>query len=72
MTNLVVGSVWKCIDEDNQMFNKYCIIKTINNKPEYNGDGTIELLYTDSSKYYGKVRRFIPNVTHVYKGIIKK
>jgi hypothetical protein len=61
---VTVGSIWKCIDEDAQSFGRLCVVKYYNDNPDYNGDGDIILLYADGSVHYGKVRRFIPGVTH--------
>jgi hypothetical protein len=66
MNSVSINTVWKCIDENDEMLNRYCVIKYIDDDPNYNGDGTIELIYADGSKHYGKVRRFIPNITHEY------
>ena len=60
-----VGSKWKCIDERSEHYGKLCIVKYIDDNPDYNGDGTIELLYSDGSSHFGKVRRFMPGHTHV-------
>ncbi|KZE79342.1 hypothetical protein AV654_17895 [Paenibacillus elgii] len=59
-----IGSVWECIEEDSDLFGKFCVVEDIDDDPDLNGDGTIELMYADGSKYYGKVRRFIPGITH--------
>ena len=61
-----VNSIWKCIDESNDEYNKFCKIIDIDLNLDHNGDGGIQLLYSDGYTHYGKVRRFIPNVTHIY------
>lgn len=72
MNNMVKGSIWKCIDADSNHFNKYCVIKYVSTNPEYNGCGDIELLYSDKTKYFGKVRRFTPGATHIFIKHAKK
>ena len=72
MNKVCIHSIWKCIDKDHDMYNRYCIIKDIDDNPDYNGDGVIELLYADGTKTYRKVRRFIPNVTHKFIKIYTK
>lgn len=59
-------TIWKCIDEDSSEYGKYCVIREANTHPDFNGDGDIELLYSNRLKHYGKVRRFIPGITHTY------
>lgn len=61
-----VGSKWKCIDKSSDVFNLNCTITYIDTNPDLNGDGTIELVYEDGLVFCGKVRRFIPNITHIY------
>jgi hypothetical protein len=63
---MVKGSIWKCIDEDSESYGRYCVIKEIHDNPEYNGDGEIELLYSNRIRHHGKVRRFIPGITHKF------
>ena len=52
------GSIWRNTVEGDELFGKLCLVKEVHDKPEYNGDGDIELLYEDGSGYTGKVRRF--------------
>ncbi|MNW28161.1 hypothetical protein D3C74_49760 [compost metagenome] len=59
------GSFWRCITEDNKR-GKLCVVKFVDDNPDFNGDGSIELLYSDGSVHYGKVRRFIPGITHKF------
>jgi hypothetical protein len=61
---LIPGSRWKCIDEDSNEFNQICTIVSANTDPDFNGDGEIELLYDNGLRHYGKVRRFVPGMTH--------
>lgn len=58
------GSIWRCIDEDAEERGKLCVVKSIEDNPDYNGDGDIELLYSNGTRYYGKVRRFMLGLTH--------
>lgn len=67
MNRMTVGSIWRNIDpEDEVDFGRLCMIMSIDTEPDHNGDGTIELLYSDGLTHYGKVRRFIPGITHKY------
>lgn len=59
------GSVWRCIDETSEERGKLCVVKYIDNNPDFNGDGVIILLYSDGTLHYGKVRRFMPGTTHI-------
>lgn len=61
------GQIWKCIDHsDTELIGRFCIIKYIEDNPDFNGDGSIALLYSDGTKYAGKVRRFVEGITHIY------
>lgn len=65
MNNLLtVGSAWVCIDEDSEYLGQKCTILYANVDSGCNGDGDIELLYANGLKHYGKVRRFVPGMTH--------
>lgn len=64
MSKVCLHSIWKCIDNDDEMYERYCIVKSIDDDPDYNGEGTIELLYANNIRSYGKVRRFMPGITH--------
>jgi hypothetical protein len=57
-------SVWRCIDEEAEEYDQLCIVLEIHDHPDFNGDGDIHLRYDDGSEHHGKVRRFIPGVTH--------
>lgn len=61
-----VDSVWKCIDESSEYYGKFCMIQYYDDNPDFNGDGTIELLYSNGDVYTGKVRRFMPRITHQF------
>lgn len=58
------GSVWRCIDEESERHGKICEVVDIHDNPDFNGDGSITLLYDDGEVRVGKVRRFIPGITH--------
>lgn len=61
-----VNTIWKCIEhEDASLIGETCIVKSIEDSPDFNGEGHIELLYSNDFCYIGKLRRFIPNITHV-------
>lgn len=53
-----VGSIWKCTDEDYPAYKKYCSVKSVNDGPGWNGEGTINVLYSDNTIGEMKVRRF--------------
>jgi hypothetical protein len=61
----MVGSIWRCIDKDDEQYGRLCVIKEYSDNPDYNGDGDIELRYVNGV-HYGKVRRFVPNYTHKF------
>ena len=63
MKTTVVGSIWKCVNEDSEYFGKHCEILRVNNDPESNGTDTVEVLYINGDIYEGKVHRFL--VSHV-------
>lgn len=65
-SKMIKGSIWKCIDKGSKHFNQRCEIKEIENDPDCNGDGEILLLYSNGIKHHGKVRRFIPGLTHKF------
>lgn len=58
------GSIWRCIEENSPHYKRLCVVKDINDNPDFNGDGTIELMYANGTRHYGKVRRFLPGITH--------
>lgn len=64
--SIKVGSVWRCIDhQDSDLIGQTCTVLSVNNNPDYNGDGDIELRYEDGTLYTGKYRRFVPGITHI-------
>jgi hypothetical protein len=60
------GDIYKCIDEEDEKYGKYCVIKDIDNNPDFNGEQTIVLLYSDRSLSYPKTRRIILGITHKF------
>lgn len=59
------GSIWRNIDTTSEDYQRLCMVMHINDNPDWNGDGEIELLYSNNTRHYGKVRRFMPGITHV-------
>ena len=63
-----VGTIWRCIDENSEFFGQTCVVKESFLNPDFNGDGTLVLMYDDDTEFFTKVRRLIPNITHVFLG----
>ncbi|MNC63235.1 hypothetical protein D3C75_1133380 [compost metagenome] len=61
---ILKGSLWECINPEAEEFGQKCTVADINDNPDYNGDGDIELLFEDGSKLYKKVRRFWAGVDY--------
>lgn len=74
MSDIVLkGSRWRCIDESiDTEYGKVCTVVDIDNDPDHNGEGDIELLYDDGTTHYGKVRRFTPGITHIRESNIER
>jgi hypothetical protein len=53
-----VGSKWKCTDEGLEQFDMVGKIIEVNDHPDWNGDGEIEIKHEDNSIAVIKVRRF--------------
>lgn len=60
------GTMWKCIDKYSDYFGKTCVIISMEDNPDYNGDGTMELLYDGNETCYTKCRRLVPGITHEF------
>jgi imidazole glycerol phosphate synthase subunit HisF len=59
-------TIWKCTNERSEDFGKLCVVKSVDNNPDYNGDGDVEVMYSDGTELHTKVRRFMLN--HEYIG----
>lgn len=64
--NISIGTRWECIDEDSEEYGLQCVITSANTDPVANGDGDLVLQYNNGLVYHGKLRRFIPGITHRY------
>lgn len=54
-----VGSKWKCTDEQREEFGLVGEVLSVEDHPDFNGDGGIEIQHEDGSILYMKVRRFV-------------
>lgn len=50
--SIQVGSKWRCED------GRVCTVIEVDDHPDNNGESTMEVLYTDGTTAYPKVRRF--------------
>lgn len=53
------GSKWLCTEGDNEAFGLTCVVLSVQDHPDLNGDGSIEVKYEDGSTGDSKVRRFV-------------
>lgn len=52
------GSKWLCTETDNDAFGLTCVVLSVQDHPDLNGDGSIEVKYQDGTIGDSKVRRF--------------
>lgn len=55
----IVGTKWKCTDERLEQFGLTGTVIDAEASPDWNGDGDIEIKYSDGSISYMKLRRFL-------------
>lgn len=53
------GSKWLCTEGENDAFGLTCRVISVQDHPDLNGDGSIEVKYEDGSIGDSKVRRFV-------------
>lgn len=57
--SIQAGSKWLCTEEDNDAFGLTCTVISIQDHPDLNGEGSIEVKYEDGTIGDSKVRRFV-------------
>lgn len=53
-----IGSTWLCTDTTYHRYNKTCKVLDVEDHPDFNGEGVIEVVYENGDKEFTKVRRF--------------
>jgi hypothetical protein len=64
-----VGTVWRCIDESSDMFNKTCVVKEASLHSDLNGHGVVVLIYSDNSSFFTVEHRV--GLRHEYLGRVE-
>lgn len=66
MSVIEPNTTWKCVSAFSEFENVQCILVDVDNNPDLNGDGDVEVLYENGEKAFMKLRKFLDRHTYIY------